>query len=49
MLSEKVLVKIFRVVILKIEALCGVTLRFFRDADHEDFATEVLNFLGLLA
>ena len=47
----KVLVKIIRVVVVEVETLCGITLRFlnFGDANHEDFTTKILNLLVLFA
>ena len=47
----KVLVEIIRVVVVEIEMLSGITLRFrnFGDANHEDFTTKILNFLVLFA
>ena len=45
----KILVEVIRVV--EIEMLRGVILWFmdFRDANHEDFTAEILNFLVLFA
>ena len=47
----KVLVKVIRIVVVEVEMLCGVILRFmdFGDANHEDFTAKILNFLVLLA
>ena len=45
----KVLVEIIRIVVVEVETLCGIALGFFRDANHEDFMSEVLNFLILFA
>ena len=47
----KVLVEIIRVVVVEVDTLCGITLRFlnFGDANHEDFMAKVLNFLVLFA
>jgi len=47
----KILVKIIRIVVIEVETLRGVTLRFmdFGDANHEDFTAKVLNFLVLFA
>ena len=47
----KVLVEIIRVVVIEVEALRGITLRFlnFGDANHADFPTKVLNLLVLFA
>ena len=47
----KVLVKIIRVVVVEVEALRGITLRFlnFGDANHEDFTAKILNLLFLFA
>jgi hypothetical protein len=45
----KVLVEIIRIVVIKVETLRGITLRFldFRDANHEDFTTKILNLFVL--
>ena len=40
----KVLVEIIRIVVVEVETLRGITLRFFEDTNHEDFTAEVLNF-----
>ena len=45
----KVLIEIIRVVVVEVETLCGIALRFFGDTNHEDFTAEVLNFLVLFA
>jgi hypothetical protein len=47
----KVLVEIIRVVVVEVETLCGITLRFrnFEDANHEDFTAKILNSLVLFA
>ena len=47
----KVLVEIIRIVVIEVETLRGVVLRFvdLRDANHDDFTTKVLNFLVLFA
>ena len=45
----KVLVEIFGIVVIKVETLRGIALRFFGDVNHEDFTVEVLNFLVLFA
>ena len=47
----KVLVEIIRVVVVEVETLRGITLRFldFRDANQEDFTTKILNLLVLFA
>ena len=47
----KVLVEIIRVVVVKVEMLRGIALRFlnFRDANHEDFTAKILNLLVLFA
>ena len=45
----KVLVEIFRIVVIKVETLRGIALKFFGDTNHEDFTAEVLNFLVLFA
>ena len=48
---RKVLVEIVRVVVVEVETLCGIILRFmdFGDANHEDFTAKILNFLVLFA
>ena len=45
----KILVKIIRIVVVEVETLRGITLRFldFGDADHEDLMTKILNLLVL--
>ena len=47
----KVLVEIIRVVVVEMEMLRGITLRFrnFEDANHKDFTAKILNFLVLFA
>ena len=40
--------EIIRIVVVEVETLRGITLRFFRDANHEDFTIGILNFLVLL-
>jgi hypothetical protein len=45
----KVLVEIFRVVVVEVETLREITLGFFRYANHEDFTAKVLNVLVLFA
>ena len=47
----KVLVEIIRVVVVKVETLCGIALRFmnFGDANHEDFTAKILNLLVMVA
>ena len=47
----KVLIEIIRIVVIEIEALRGIILRFMDlgDANHEDFTTKILNFLVLFA
>ena len=47
----KVLVKIIRIVVVEVETLRGITLRFlnFGDANHEDFTAKILNLLVLFA
>ena len=47
----EVLVEIIRIVVIEVETLRGVILRFvdLRDANHDDFTTKVLNFLVLFA
>ena len=44
----KVLVEIIRIVVVEAETLRGIALRFFGDANCEDFTAEVLNFLSCL-
>ena len=48
MLSD---VEIIRVVVVEVETLRGITLRFldFGDANHEDFTAKILNFLVMFA
>ena len=45
----KILIVVIRIVVVKMETLCGVILWFmnFRDANHEDFTAKILNFLVL--
>ena len=38
----KVLVEVIRIVVIEIEKLSGINLRFFGDMNHEDFTAEVL-------
>jgi len=45
----KVLIEIIRIVVVKVDTLRGITLRFFGDTNHEDFTAKVLNFLVLFA
>ena len=45
----KVLVEIIRIVVIEVETLRRITLRFFGDTNHEDFTAKVLNFLVLFA
>ena len=47
----KILVEIIRIIVVEIETLRGVILRFldFGDANHEDFTAKILNFLVLFA
>ena len=47
----KVLDKVIRIVVVEVETLCGVILRFmnFGDANHEDFTAKILNLLVLFA
>jgi len=45
----KVLIEIFRIIVVEVETLCGISLGFFGDANHEGFTAEVLNFLFLFA
>ena len=47
----KILVEIIRIVVVEVETLHGVILRFmdFGDANHEDFTAKDLNFLVLFA
>jgi hypothetical protein len=45
----KILVKIIIIVVVEVETLHGITLRFldFEDANHENFLAKVLNLLVL--
>ena len=47
----KVFVEIIRIVVVKVEMLRGVILRFLDlgDMNHEDFMAKILNFLVLFA
>jgi hypothetical protein len=45
----EVLVEIIRVIVIEVDTLCGIALRFFGDTNHEDFTAEILNFLVLFA
>ena len=47
----KVLVEIIKVVVVEVEMLRVITLRFlnFGDANHEDFTAKILNLLFLFA
>ena len=47
----KILIKVIRIVVVEIEMLRGVILRFvdFGDASQEDFMAKILNFLVLFA
>jgi len=47
----KILVEIIRIIVVEIETLRGVILRFldFGDANHEDFTAKILNLLVLFA
>ena len=45
----EILVEIIRIVVVEVEALRGIALRFFGDTNHEDFMAKVLNFLVLFA
>ena len=47
----KVLVEIIRVIVVEVDMLRGITLRFlnFGDANHEDFSAKILNLLVLFA
>ena len=47
----KILVEIIIIVVIEVETLRGVILRFmdFGDANHEDFTVKILNFLVLFA
>ena len=47
----KILIEIIRIIVVEIETLCGVILRFldFGDANHEDFTAKILNLLVLFA
>jgi hypothetical protein len=46
----KILIKVIRIVVVEVETLRGVVLRFmdFRDANHEDFTAKIFEFLGLV-
>ena len=48
---RKILVEIIRIVVVKVEMLRGVILRFLDlgDMNHEDFMAKILNFLVLFA
>ena len=46
---RKVLVEIIRIVVVEVETLRGIALRFFGDTNYEDFTIEVLYFLVLFA
>ena len=48
---RKILVEIIRIVVVEVETLRGVIVRFvdFGDANHEDFTAKILNFLVLFA
>ena len=47
----KILVEIIRVVVVEVDTLRGIALKFrdFGDAYHEDFTTKILNLLVLFA
>jgi hypothetical protein len=47
----KILIEIIRIIVVEVETLRGVILRFmdFRDANHEDFTAKILDFLVLFA
>ena len=47
----EILVEIIRIVVVEVETLRGVILRFvdFGDASQEDFMAKILNFLVLFA
>ena len=47
----KILIKVIRIVVVEVDTLRGVVLRFmdFRDANHEDFTAKILNFFVLFA
>ena len=47
----KLLVEIIRVVVIEVETLRAITLRFlnFGDANHEDFMAKILNLFVLFA
>ena len=49
LMTVNILVEIIRIVVVKVETLRGIALRFFGDANHEDFTAENLNFLVLFA
>ena len=46
---EKIVVEIIKIVVVEVETLRGVILRFmdFGDANHEDFTAKILNLLVL--
>ena len=48
---RKVLVEIIRVLVVEVDMLRGITLRFldFEDVNHEDFTAKILNLLVLFA
>jgi len=48
---RKILVKFIRIVVVEVKTLRGVILWLmdFRDANYEDFTTEILDFLVLFA
>ena len=46
---RKVLVEIIRIVVVEVKMLREITLRFFGDANHENFMAKVLNFLVFFA
>ena len=45
----EVLVEIIRVIVIEVDTLRGIALRFFGDTNHEDFTAEILNFFVLFA
>ena len=48
-MTVNILIEIIRIVVIEVETLRGIALRFFGDTNHEDFMAEVLDFLVLFA
>ena len=44
----KILVEIIRIVVVEVETLRGIALRFFGDTNHDDFHGRGLEFLDLV-